>query len=179
MPVLRRLSAWMLRALGCKVHTAACGLYGCQPFGHRKQASVLTSVKWGQPAHLGSLPVRSGCWVNGSAQNPAVSCCPARSCSKDERTLTLCLFTQLVLASHPFGLFIFPSAFLLTPYYQPLCISQRGGGRQLCSPHKYLTGGYSMTGRALGTGLIPRRETGVHLAHVKMIVWWGKLVLNT
>lgn len=39
---------------------------------------------------------------------------------------------------------------------------------------KYLTYDYSSAGCALGTGLASRRKTGTHLAHVRMIVWWGK-----
>lgn len=75
----------------------------------------------------------SGCRVNGRAWSPAVSCCPSCSCSQDERTQSLCLSNQLELTSYPSGPFVFPSAFLLAPYYQTLCILQSGRGLPLLS----------------------------------------------
>lgn len=35
-----------------------------------------------------------------------------------------------------------------------------------------------MAGHAPGTGLRPRRKMSVHLAHIKRVDPWGKLVLN-
>lgn len=123
----------MFHALGCQLHTATYGLHGCQDVWTPQVSVSPTYVKWGRSVNPATLPVRSGCQVNGRAWNPAVSCCPSCSCSQDERTQPLCLSNQLELTSYPSGPFVFPSALLLVPYSQPLCILQSGGGLSLLS----------------------------------------------